>query len=456
MLLLQCLAISLASFRVDDWTNLERGRWAVTAGRVVVWTQMNPFGLFRPLVDYWHGTMLSLFGLSPRPMVAMLVLLLLATTLMLSRLVRERGGNRLTAALAMAAVWVQPNTYVWTTLWVSNVTAALVAFFSLATLLQYHRAVRRVQQGRRAWHLFITMVLLFVLGALCREEIVLLPGVLLVLEWARWPRLALRARRAAVFGIVLVGAVAVSYALVRTKMFPPIPGSRYDLALGAHALTQLRFFSLHLGALLGVLATLSLCFLPAVRQRATWSTPEAAVAIRESMGGIAWAAVGMSLFMLISGRPAYGYLYVPAFATSYAVARMLGFLCQQASKGATRIPVFVACHALLASGLTIWGLLDVRWPRYASLTREAFAAVDAAVPAPEAGTLFAFVDPGERETRAGRTVFSMIFDGFVGSMVRLHYGRDDIDAVLVNRREDIPSNAAAAFVARHGHLERIR
>lgn len=456
MVALQCLAIRFASFRVDDWTNLEHGRWAVSgAGRWQVWTEVNPFSLYRPLVDYWHGAMLAVFGLEPRPMVAALIVLMALSSLLLARIVRERGGDRFTALACAAAVWVQPNTYMWTTQWVSNVTASLVGVAALAVLLLHHRAVRLAANGRSTLPTRMAMVLIFFAGALCKEEIVLIPGAIFVLEMARWDRLDVKARPAAWHGFLLMAATAAVFAVARTQLLPrPPSGGRYHLALGLHSLVEMRFLTMHLAALPIVAAIVALALIPVARSARTWREPSLRPIVRDALAGLAWTAISTAIFLLIQGRPAYGYLYVPAFAMAFTVGQLLGAL-HRATAGSARVALPLLVHALVASALTAWGLLDVRWPSYGPLTRAAYAELDRAVPQPTSGEVFAFVDPGTPETRAGRTLWSMVVDYFVGPFVRLHYGRNDIDAVLVTRTEDIPARATVAFIARGGQLSRI-
>lgn len=457
MFALLVVAVPLGSFRVDDWTNLQRGQWALSpAGRLAVWTQVNPFSLYRPLVDYWHGTMLALFGLRPQPMFAALVVLMLVQTLLLMRLVRERGAGRGTAALAAAALWAQPNAYVWTALWVSNVTASLLALASLAVLVQHHRAVRHAGRGADTTLTLASMSLLFLAGALCKEEIVLLPGGLAALEWARWHRLSKAERAAAMRGIVLLFVIAACYAAARTHFFPPPPeGNRYHLALGPHSIVHARFYLLHLSALPLVGALLAWLLVPGSRRAATWSSLEARIALREAMGGFAWAAIALALYFTIQGRPAYGYLYLPAFATSYAVARLLGFAVSGDGGNYRPAALVIALHAVLATALTAWGLMSIQWHTYRALTQEAFATLDREMPAPPAGALIAMVDPGTGETRSGRTIYNLVFAEFTQSALQLHYGRQDITAAVVTDRTGIPPQAAIAFDARGGHLQRI-
>lgn len=457
MAALQALAVAFGSFRADDWTNLAHGHWALTpAGRLAVWTRLNPFTLYRPLVDYWHGTMLAVFGLHPRPMLAVMVLLFAFASALLYRFARERGAGRPAAALAAAAVWAQPNTYSWTTLWASNVTGSLMTLASLGVLIQHHRAVRHAERGRSPVPAQALMLALFVAGALCKEEIVLLPGALIVLEALRAPFRTAPARAVSRRGTLALLLLAGAYAYFRTHVLVTSgAGNRYQLTLGPHVFTNLRFFAMHLGAMPIVTGLLALLLLPAIRERATWRGPGAGEVKREALAALLWAAVALLLYLPIHGRPAYGYLYLPAFALAYGVARVLSHAAARARVSPATAARVVGGHAALAALLTAWGLLGVQWPRYGLLTRRAFATLDQAMPVPPRNALVVFVDPGAPETTAGRTIFNLIFDGATGDMLRLHYGRDDLRGLVVTDPATIPADAAIVFEARGGRLKRF-
>lgn len=459
IVLLQLLACTLGSLRADDWVNLERGRIVFSPEWRTIWTTLNPFTLYRPLVDVWHGSMLALFGLEPRPMLAALVGVLLLQSVLLARIVRELGGSRETAALAALAVWVQANTYSWTTLWVSNVTGSLMTLFSLLTLWLMVRAVRIGAQGRGfAWSL-AAIDLALIAAALCKEEAVLLPGIAMALAASRWRHAPAAERRTwmTVLGSVL--AVAAAYALFRTQMLPtPQAGeNRYHLRLGAHVLRNLAFFAVHLGALPVVALAIARATLPMAFAREAREQPEWRGARDAMLAGLAWAAIACTLYLPISGRPAYGYLYAPAFGIAFAVGHGLGFaaLVQARLAQARSAVTPLVIHACLAIALTAFGLAANGWHRFGEIQREAVATLRRLEPAPPPGTLFVFLDPGRKETLSGRSLFSLVFDGTTASMLRLTYGRPDLQSKVVaaDTLEGPPLSAGArVFRTRAGRI----
>lgn len=460
MVLAQLAAAAVGPFRADDWINLERGAIAWSSEWRTIWTSLNPFTLYRPIVDLWHGAMLRTFGLEPRPMLVALIALLLLQSWMLARLVRARGGSRETAALAAALAWAQPNATSWTTLWVSNVTGSLMTTFVLLALLLHHRAVRQSSRGRSPGVSIVGMLVAFVVAALCKEESVLVVGILGALELARLPRLGPRARRGAIVSALSLTAVTAGYVLFRTQVVPtPQEGdTRYHLQVGAHVLRNLAFFALHLGALPATSLVATALFARAAFGSAERVGDRWDHASREVLAGVAWAVTALLLYLPIGGRPAYGYLYAPSLAIAYATAHALGWAWS--TRGRSPVPVALA-HAALALALTGVALAGIGWPRYRALTTAAFARLDRDWPAPPAGARALVLDIGERETFSGRTLYNLVFDGAMGSAIRLHYGRPDLDAVTLYgadaraARERGEPAADAVFEAREGRLVRI-
>lgn len=461
--LVQLVAATRGPFRADDWINLERGALAWSSEWRTVWTGLNPFTLYRPLVDVWHGAMLNLFGLEARPMIGAMVALLLLQSWLLSRLVRARGGSRTTAALAMALAWAQPNATSWTTLWVSNVTGSLMITFGLLVLLLHHRAVRLAERGAASWPTLIAMVFAFVAAALCKEEAILLAPIVGVLEAWRLRNLGARGRRAAMASGAVLAVIAGAYVVFRTQILPtPQEGaSRYHLQLGGHVIRNAAFFALHLGALpAAALALTALlrrdAFARERRADATWAHTRDALS-----AGACWTVVALLLYLPIGGRPAYGYLYAPSFAVAFAVAHGLTWAWAPARAPRSSPVMPVAFHAGLALALTAAGLIGIGWPRYRELTRDAFAVLDRELPSPPRGARVVFLDLGERETFSGRTLFNLVFDGATGPALRLHYGRPDLEGITLHgaaaraARASRSPAADAAFEAREGRLVRI-
>ena len=457
---LQLAGAWLGSFRADDWLNLEQGARALTPeGWRPTWTRLNAFTLYRPLVDLWHGALLRTFGLRSAPMMALLVALLGLHTFLLARLARARGASRETALLIAFAAWAQVNTYTWTTLWVSNATGSLMATFALLALLLHHRGVRLAGQGRLEAAGFATAGAAgaFLLGALCKEEIVLLVPALAVMELLRSERLRPSERHTSAGSIGLMAVACAGYLYFRTQILPTpqIGGSRYHLALGTHILKNLAFFTAHLGALPAVALLVSLVLARGRRMGA------AALQLpRESLVGAAWAVIATLLYLPIQGQPAYGYLYLPALAVAYAVGSALGALWPSGERGSPA-PAILAAHALLALLLTSAGLVAIGWPRYRGLVAEIGQTLQRELPDPAPGAEMVFLDAGApSETPRGRTLFNMVLDDATGSYLRLLYRREDVFGRVVHGAaaqagEKLPPPAAAVFVARLGRIVRI-
>lgn len=461
--LVQFAGAAIGSFRADDWINLERGLWATTPeGAREVWTRLNPFTLYRPLVDLWHGAMMRVFGLDAPPMLAMMVLLTIAQTFLLARLARERGGDRTAAAFAAAALWAQVNTYAWTTQWVSNVTGSLLALFSLLALVQHHRAVRAAARGRSPVPAIAAMALAFLAGALCKEEIVLLPAGLAALEWARRERLSERERRTALASWLTLSVVAAVYLYFRTQVLPTpqVGETRYHLTIGPHILLSIAFFAVHLGALPALAWAVTRVAWPGAHAREVWETPEGRTARHEALAALVWSASATLLYLPISGRPAYGYYYLPAFAVALAVGRMLAHAAAHARPGRAGAAATLAAHFVLALALTATGLVLGEWHTYRARTLAVWATLDREWPSPPERARFVFLDSSGAETFVGRSIFNLVFDGATGSMLRLHYGRTDIDGRTMYGPERaslaaLPDSVTAVYRTRLGSIERV-
>ena len=456
----QGAASLIGSFRADDWINLERAATASTAaGANAIWTALNPFGLYRPLVDLWHALWLRTFGLEAPPMMALLILNLLAQSLLLARLVRARGGSRETAALAAAALWAQPNTYTWTTLWISNATGGLMVTAALVTALLHARAAERLSRGEGAGWTLAGMSGAFLLGALCKEDIVLLPAFLTILEIARGPRLTHAQQRSSVTVTGAVIALAAAYAAFRLIILPtPQAGAdRYHLRLGPHIAANILFFAAHLGALPVVALLLARWRLPRAFGRDREDDPEVRAAMRESAAGFLWAATATLLYLPISGRPSYGYLLAPAVGIAYGVAYGLAAIAARAGDERGAPARILWTHAMLALGITSAALFMIQWHRFGPLERGLVRELAPRVAALPRGAHLTFVDVGERETPAGRTIFNLITTSEPSSFVRIAFSRPDLTASTLEAPGARPDSIEAAstgavYVVREGRI----
>ncbi len=437
----QGAASLLGSFRADDWINLERGAaaWS-TDGARAVWATLNPFGLYRPLIDVWHGLWLRVFGLNAPPMMALLIANLLLQSVLLARLVRARGGSRETAAMATAAIWAQPNTYTWTTLWISNATGALMVTATLLAAVLHARAVRKLTRGEGAGWTLGAMSVVTLLGALCKEDIVLLPLFIAILEVARSPRMSGSERRASIAVTGALLAIAAGYAAFRLLILPtPQTGEdRYHLRLGMHIPRNILFFAAHLGALPIVALLLARLRMPtAFRERATESSIESA-ARREAIAGFVWAVAALLLYLPISGRPSYGYLLAPAFGVAYGVAHLLTWLAARADAPPRGSPGILWTHALLALTLTAGALYMIQWHRFGELERGLVRDLRRDAATLPQGAHVAFIDAGRGETPAGRTIFNLIATSEPSAFTRIALGRPDVTASTL----DVPGARA--------------
>jgi hypothetical protein len=120
----------------------------------------------------------------------------------------------------------------------------------------------------------------------------------------------------------------------------------------------------------------------------------------------------------------------------------------------------LAVHGAIATVATAVGLALGQWHTFAPLTREAWATLDREWPAPPPRAHLVFLDPSGPETFVGRSVFNLIFDGATGSMLRLHYGRDDLRGStmygpLERSLATLPDSTTAVYSTSRGRIERL-
>lgn len=454
-------ASAFATFRADDWENLERGQRALASDWTSLWTAHNQYGFYRPLVDLWHGVMMRLWGLTPWAHILPLVLLFALHATLLARVAAHRGARPALAWLVAAAAFTQVNTYAWTALWPANVTGGLMTTFLLLALFAHHRAVSRAAAGRgpRVSIAFAAIATAFAL--LSKEEAVLLPVILLWLEALRWRALAPAARRAAVASWLLVAVLAGAFVVFRLVLVPTVnaEGQYYSLRFGTNWFRNLAFFAAHLGALPVVALLASRVVYPAAWRSEARRGEEWARARDGMLAGFGWAAIGIQLFLLLGGR-AYGYLYAPALGVALGVATALDWAARvQARTAPVAWPAarVLAVHWLLALIATSVALQAAGWPRYRAITHAAFEVMDRTLPDPPPGAHIVFIDPMKRESLSGRSLFNMVFANAPGSVVRLHYRRPDLTAELISGPAaqaaiDHPPVADAVFLAVEGRL----
>lgn len=450
-------ASMIAGFRGEDWFNIERGTRSLADLPATLLATHTP-GFYRPLPDLVTGVMYQVFGLTPGPYIATLLLLFAVDAGLLAAIVRARGGTPAAAWIAVGALAVQANTYAWTVFWFSYITGSLVTTLLLLAVWLHHRAVARAESGRGPGPAIALLPVMVLLAGMCKEEVVLLPLLLAGLEAVRWRRLSPAGQRAALASGLVIALTVGAYAVFRVAFHPPEihrGAVQYRLTFGRNWIENAMFFGFHLLPLPTALAAMSWWSSRRARGNASVhpsgsaSDPDPVRA--EILAGLAWTVLSIQLYLPMGGH-AYGLLYLPAFGVALGVAPWL------ASRD--RPAVRLALYAGFAALVTGWGLVSVGWPRYRAIARDTFAALDHASTTPPPGARFVFLDPMENETFAGRSVFNMVFDGAVPSMVRLHYRRPDLDARVIAGPAALdsaahPPMAQAVFLVRRGRLERV-
>lgn len=156
-------------------------------------------------------------------------------------------------ALLATAVWLLHPLFVSTVLYTVQRMAVLNGLFTLAGCVWYIRARRRMQKNRLGTISLISGSALFtVLAFLCKENGVLLPGLLLLIEWFvfgfHFPAAMGRPERFALIAaltipVLMVGAYIVSVAV--TPWHTPAPA--YELSSYERLLSQFRALTQYAG-----------------------------------------------------------------------------------------------------------------------------------------------------------------------------------------------------------------
>lgn len=332
---------------------------------------------------------------------------------------------------------------------------------ALATLVLHARVTRRLARGEAVGASLLAMSLTMVLGALCKEDIVLLPAIVVVLDAARAPRMSAAERRASMTAVGALLAIAAAYAAFRLLVLPTpqTGGGRYHLTLGLHVIRNAGFFALHLGALPLMAIALARVLFPAAFRAGAWSSAAWVGARRECLAGLVWAAIATALYLPISGRPAFGYLLPPALGIAYSVAHFLGASsAAQAEAGRPRSAVWaLAVHALIAVGITAGALTSIGWHRFGALQRAMVTTLDGDRDRIPLGSHVGFIDAGVRETPSRRTLFNLIVSSDPTAFLHVALGRPDLtsEVRVIPGADTAPQDAGpgeAWYLARSGAL----
>jgi tetratricopeptide (TPR) repeat protein len=158
--------------RVTNGLTVDGIQWAFTHVHASNW---------HPLTMISHMLDCQLYGLQPWGHHLTSILLHAATAILLFLALRELTGN-LWPAVLVAAVFAVHPLRVESVAWVSERKDVLSGVFFMLTLWAYARYARG-NGARSFW--YITVVVLFALGLMCKPTLVTVPFVLLLLDY--WP-----------------------------------------------------------------------------------------------------------------------------------------------------------------------------------------------------------------------------------------------------------------------------
>jgi protein O-mannosyl-transferase len=155
---------------VQKGLTLKGAIWALT---------YEDIGHWHPLTWLTHMADCQLYGLKPGGHHLTNVLLHVATVILLFLALRQMTGALWRSAFVAAVFAIHPLR-VESVAWISERKDVLSGVFFMLTLSAYARYARRPSRGRYA-----AVALLYGLGLLCKNTLVTLPFVLLLLDW--WP-----------------------------------------------------------------------------------------------------------------------------------------------------------------------------------------------------------------------------------------------------------------------------
>lgn len=145
-------------------------RWAFTSFHAANW---------HPLTWLSHMADASLFGMDAGPQHLVSLGLHAASTLLLFQLLRELTGSFWRCA-AVAALFAVHPVQVESVAWIAERKTVLAALLGLLTVLAYLRHLARPERRLLPW-----VVVLFATGLLAKPMLIILPLILLLLDW--WP-----------------------------------------------------------------------------------------------------------------------------------------------------------------------------------------------------------------------------------------------------------------------------
>lgn len=284
---------------------------------------------YRPLASLSFLLNLRLSGIDPAGYYAFNLVLHLAVAALVMALARRLTGSRLAAGLAGLLFAAGVGHYGEAITWICGRTGPLADLCSLAALLFHWEALERGRARDRA-----LSVACFALALSARESAVMLPVLLLLLEWARGATLRelLAPRRLATYlpyAVLLAADLIYEFGILRAGS--PILQSEY--VVGPHAAAHfaeylVRMFlpvipssilvpvSPALRAPLQALFAVLMVGVPLL-WLVVWLRSGASRAVRF---GVLWMAITLLPYVFFTFRTSTRYLYTPAIGLALVLA----------------------------------------------------------------------------------------------------------------------------------------
>jgi protein O-mannosyl-transferase len=196
---------------------------------------------YRPVLLVWMLINAKIWGMSPPGWHLTAIVLHLIVIVEVYVLARRLLKQPLPAALAAAVVALHPL-HVECVAWVMAMAEQLAASLLLGSFLAYLSA-RANPRRRKAW--LAVSLGLFALAVLVKENMIVLPGLVLAYEWLfnprpdeqeRWRRAAFRAR-GAILAAVPYFATAFAYLAIRIAVLKSLGQAVTPMSLSTHLAT---------------------------------------------------------------------------------------------------------------------------------------------------------------------------------------------------------------------------
>jgi hypothetical protein len=313
---------------------------------------------FRPIPKLTVLLNLLVSGIDPRGYAAFNLLVHAANTTLLYALVRRLALDPRAAFVGATLFAVGTGHYGEAVYWMSGRTGLLADLWSLCALLAYDR---RLGGGPR--HDALLAFAFFGLGLLTKETAVVLPLVLLALEWLRRTRPLAALRRLAPHAVLALVYVAFELLLLRSDS--DVVGG--DFALGGH---MIRNFGEYFARMVlpvtpsSMLVAAPPALVPVLRITSAALTVIAPLAVlalalhprvpRAARFGALWAMLAILPYVALTFRTSTRYLYGPAQGMAL-VAGVLAALALE--RAAARSPSLG--RAVRSAGVAALALLVV-------------------------------------------------------------------------------------------------